>query len=250
MSTDLEDLCGRFEALKEQFARASSDWPNFQSVFITWPEDKPEPENLPTELQGESAIPVPGPEGEAHYVAMLTGSRRHDTPAGRYRNGVAGMLILRRDFGRFGDPLEITDPDQEQACNDRFKMLAKAGAVLLKKCGTKIGLSENTLMWRSWNRWVLALHETLKPEARPLREWGTVETDWHTVQVLEDIFFESVNAITIWLRRLKDSKDKSIPTGDAVHSTDFRSVQWYGELYEFTTLQVTVHTPNNSFGVG
>lgn len=133
ISTDFDDLCGRFESLKEKFSSASIGWPNFQSVLITWPEDKPESESLPVELDGQNAVPVPAPEGEAHFVAMLTGSKRLDTPAVRYRKGRAGMLIYRRSFGNFwGNPQEITDPDQEEACNDRYKVLAEEGAVLLK----------------------------------------------------------------------------------------------------------------------
>jgi hypothetical protein len=210
MSTDFEDLCGRFEALKKQFSRASSDWPNFQSVFITWPEDKPEPENLPTKLQGQSAVNVPAPKGKAHHVMMLTGSATIDRPGFRFRKGVAGKLIYRRSFGKFyGDPQVIQDPDEEKACNDRFKVLSEEGSDLLKKCGVKIGLSENTLMWGHWETWVLALHETLNPEAQPLRKWHTVENEWDMVQVIEDIFLASENAITIWVRRLKTARSRS-----------------------------------------
>jgi hypothetical protein len=221
MSEQNETLVSRLSNLKQQFSNASGTWTNFQSVFITWPEDKTRPDNLPRNLEGAYAVPVPSPEGESHYVNTFLSGRRLDTLNGRYRQGVAGMLIPRRSFGKFGgDAREIIDPDEVQAIGQRFSYLANEGSPLLRENGSKLSLSKNTLMWEG-NRevWLLALHETIKPKSRRLTEFYTHETlepearkliESHHAEVIGDVFLASVNAIDVWLRKIDNGIEQHL----------------------------------------
>jgi hypothetical protein len=221
MTEQYEDLASQLSNLREQFSNASGEWPNFQSVFITWPEDKLRPVNLPQRLGGAYAIPVPAPEGESHYRNTFLSGTNADTPADRYRKGVAGMLVPRRSsFGNCGDQRENTKPNKLQECNQRFTYLVNQGSPFLKEYGTKIGLSENMLKWANNQRvaWLLALHETIKPTAKKLTEFYTHESldrkarkliEFHNVEVIGDVFHASADVIDTWLRILRDGQGKS-----------------------------------------
>jgi hypothetical protein len=183
----------RLDALRDQFSAASSRWPNLHSILILWPEDREPPDEIPEKLSGQYAVPAGETDGEPTYACTLVGTAAMDTPAFRYRAGSAGMLTLRRSFGRFGgDPREITDPDEITACGQRWGALAKDGARHLEAIGEQCGLSANALGWEGYTRWLLAVHETIRPSTREL-------TEHHWCEVLDDLFLASAQALDVWM---------------------------------------------------
>jgi hypothetical protein len=85
------------DGLHRQFLSASGNWPNLDSILITWPEDvePPKPAQVPIDLIGHDCVPVGYTEATGFgFVAMLTGGQDLDTPACRYRSGRAGMLLF------------------------------------------------------------------------------------------------------------------------------------------------------------
>lgn len=192
------DLIRRFSALRDRFCRASDKWPNLQTILITWAEDEPPCDamvDLPRDLSPQYAVPYPerASDGSIAFAALLIGGCELDSPARRYRAGRAGMIIIRRSFGKFsGDPRKVDDPDEATAIGERFKALAWDGSRHLEQVGEAVGLSKNVLDRQGYTRWVLAVHETVEGRILKLRER-------YTCEILDDIFLSSAEAINKWV---------------------------------------------------
>jgi hypothetical protein len=154
-----------FEQLARQFGAASSSWPNLEAVIFSWPEGEPPPTDgdLPPRWKSTFAVEVPAPEGEQHFVALPYGIQLDGAPK-RYRKGMAGMMVLTRDFSQWGDdPRKISNPQREVECIRRYKHLCNEASSLLERIADECNLGENTMLWPGTIRWRLAVFDILKP---------------------------------------------------------------------------------------
>jgi len=70
----------------------------------------------------------------------------------------------------------VIDPSEARQSVDRFRTLSDLGNELIDGLGGA-GLSSDTLRWQSETRWILAVHELIKPEVHLVDE-PRVTVEW------------------------------------------------------------------------
>jgi hypothetical protein len=175
--------------LRGQFEAASGRWPNVKSLLVTWPEDVPQPPHkeicsLIGPAPGSRFVGIDDHGIYCYECDLLDGGWQQDTPAGRYRDGLAGLLA-------FQWPPEFGDGDDAKACSNRLKYLAEECAACLDVLGTWFGLSPATLRWKGYTRWQLAVFEVINPRSR--------QGECLSYAEMSDFFLKSAEAIDVWL---------------------------------------------------
>lgn len=170
--------------LARHFDEASKRWPNLTSVVVTWPEDADEFDTLwlPETLRSAFAVAGPAPPGEMHFTALGISDCRRDTPAYRYRPGLAGCMLLSRSFGIFGNPQVIRDPDDAVAIIGRWRTLTAQLRDPWKACQAADPNPKGDWPWEQ--RWRLILHDLAETRTFTLK-------DQYVVSVVDDLFLAS-----------------------------------------------------------
>jgi hypothetical protein len=191
------------DELTRQFSAATGKWPNLQSWLIRWPEDKPSPNatdimqsNLAGKAPPRASRDADGALTIHLTVAVTDYASYSDLPAQRFRSGFAGMLILRRSFGKASDFDDIT-PEDLQA-GERFRVLSQTAAKSLEPGDA----SAESMRDRSIVGWMLVVHEKIEPPWKQLVGSGFDQlekkgsySDDYQVQIVDDVFLESSLAI-------------------------------------------------------